>query len=93
MFGAGKPKIIEWSQMKGLARRHRPPALLRGRCERGERSELVYTAVVDLYANRVVSIEPYSWGTSTAVGLAGLFSGGDAIRTATSMSSSCGSRG
>ena len=32
----------------------------------GTDQELVYTAVVDLYANKVVSIEPYSWGTNTA---------------------------
>ena len=32
----------------------------------GTDQELVYTAVIDLYANKVISIEPYSWGTNTA---------------------------
>ena len=66
MFGAGKPKIIEWSQMKdSLA----GIGLLRygaGGLGEGTDQELVYTAVIDLYANKVVSIEPYSWGTNTA---------------------------
>ena len=39
-----------------------PPAVLAGDANQ----ELVYTAVIDLYANKVVSIEPYSWGTNTA---------------------------
>ena len=66
MFGAGKPKIIEWSQMKdslagiGLLR------YAAGGLGEGTDQELVYTAVIDLYANKVVSIEPYSWGTNTA---------------------------
>ena len=66
MFGAGKPKIIEWSQMKdslagiGLLR------YAAGGLGEGTEQELVYTAVIDLYANKVVSIEPYSWGTNTA---------------------------
>jgi hypothetical protein len=66
MFGAGKPKIIEWSQMKdtlagiGLLRYYA------GDIGEGSGQELVYTAVVDLYANKVVSIEPYSWGTNSA---------------------------
>jgi len=28
--------------------------------------DLVYTVIVDLYANKVVSIEPYSWGSNAA---------------------------
>ena len=66
MFGAGTPKIIEWSQMKdtlagiGLLRYYA------GDVSGASGQELVYTAVVDLYANKVVSIEPYSWGTNTA---------------------------
>jgi hypothetical protein len=66
MFGAGKPKVIEWSQMKDTLA---GIGLLRysaGGLGEGTDQELVYTAVVDLYANKVVSIEPYSWGTNTA---------------------------
>ena len=48
MFGAGKPKIIEWSQMKdslagiGLLR------YAAGGLGEGTEQELVYTAVIDL---------------------------------------------
>ena len=28
--------------------------------------DIVYTAIVDLWANKVVSIEPYSWGPNAA---------------------------
>ena len=38
MFGAGKPKILEWSLRKDFALRHRPPALLRRRSRRRRRS-------------------------------------------------------
>ena len=66
MFGAGKPRILEWSQMKDALA---GIGLLR--YDAGDSSEnggqdLVYTAIVDLWANKVVSIEPYSWGTNAA---------------------------
>ena len=77
MFGAGKPKILEWSQMKdslagiGLLRYYG------GEIGEGSGQELIYIAVVDLYGNRVVSIEPDSWGQFSQVGLAGVLRGGD----------------
>jgi hypothetical protein len=37
-----------------------------GDVSQGTGQQLVYTAVIDLYANKVVSIEPYSWGTNEA---------------------------
>ena len=66
MFGSGKPKIIEWTQMKdalagiGLLRYYA------GDLAEGANQELVYTAIVDLWANKVVTIEPYSWGANAA---------------------------
>jgi hypothetical protein len=66
MFGSGKPKIIEWTQMKdalsgiGLLRYYA------GDLGEGANQELVYTAIVDLWANKVVTIEPYSWGANAA---------------------------
>jgi len=66
MFGSGKPKIIEWSQMKdalsgiGLLRYYA------GDLEEGANQELIYTAIIDLWANKVVTIEPYSWGANAA---------------------------
>jgi hypothetical protein len=66
MFGSGKPKILEWSQMKdalagiGLLRYYA------GESGEGANQQLVYTAIVDLYANKVVAIEPYSWGATQA---------------------------
>ncbi len=66
MFGAGKPRIIEWSQMKdalagiGLLRYYA------GDSGEATSQELLYTAILDLWANKVVSIEPFSWGANSA---------------------------
>jgi hypothetical protein len=66
MFGSGKPNILDWSTMKdalagiGLLRYYA------GDPGEGASQDLVYTAIVDLYANKVVAIEPYSWGANTA---------------------------
>lgn len=66
MFGAGEPKILEWNEMKdslagiGLLRYYA------GYLGEGATQDLVYTAIVDLWAHKVVSIEPYSWGSSGA---------------------------
>ena len=66
MFGAGKPRILEWSLMKDALA---GIGLLRydaGDLSESGNQDLVYTAIVDLYANKVVSIEPYSWGANAA---------------------------
>jgi tetratricopeptide (TPR) repeat protein len=66
MFGAGKPRILEWSQMKDALA---GIGLLRydaGDLSENGGQDLVYTAIVDLWANKVVSIEPYSWGANAA---------------------------
>ena len=66
MFGAGKPEIIEWRLMKDALT---GIGLLR--YDAGDLGEeggqgLVYAAIVDLHANRVVATEPFSWGASAA---------------------------
>ncbi|MGI8723974.1 MAG: tetratricopeptide repeat protein [Methyloceanibacter sp.] len=66
MFGSGKPKILEWSLMKdalagiGLLRYYA------GDLGQADEGSLEYVAIVDLYANKVVSIEPHSWGSNAA---------------------------
>jgi hypothetical protein len=66
MFGSGKPKLLEWSLMKdalagiGLLRYYA------GDLGEGASQDLVYTAIIDLYANKVAAIEPYSWGETPA---------------------------
>ncbi len=66
MFGAGTPRILEWSQMKDALA---GIGLLRydaGDLSESGNQDIVYTAIVDLWANKVVSIEPYSWGSNAA---------------------------
>ena len=66
MFGSGKPKILEWSLMKdalsgiGLLRYYA------GDLSEGQDQSLVYVAIIDTWANKVISIEPYSWGPTAA---------------------------
>ena len=66
MFGAGTPRILEWSLMKDALA---GIGLLRydaGDLSESANQDIVYTAIVDLWANKVVSIEPYSWGSNAA---------------------------
>ncbi len=64
MFGAGKPRILEWSLLKsgfagiGLLRYYAG--------DQGNGTNLEYVAIVDLRTNRVISIEPHSWGQTPA---------------------------
>jgi tetratricopeptide (TPR) repeat protein len=66
MFGSGKPKILEWSLLKdalagiGLLRYYA------GDLGDGQGTSLEYVAIVDTYANKVVSIEPHAWGANEA---------------------------
>lgn len=66
MFGAGKPKVLEWTEMEdalngiGLLRYHA------GDLSRESSSDLVYVAIVDLWGKRVLAVEPYSWGSNSA---------------------------
>ena len=66
MFGSGKPKILEWTLLKdalagiGLLRYYA------GDLGDGQGTSLEYVAIVDTYANKVVSIEPHAWGANAA---------------------------
>ncbi|ODA68805.1 lipoprotein NlpI [Methyloligella halotolerans] len=66
MFGSGKPKILEWSELDdakngiGLLRYHA------GELTGESSSELVYVAIVDLWGKKVLAVEPYSWGSNSA---------------------------
>ena len=64
MFGVGEPKILEWKLLKdalsgiGLLKYYAG--------DFGDGEGLEYVAIIDTRANRVVSIEPHSWGTTPA---------------------------
>lgn len=64
MFGAGKPRILDWSLLKsgfagiGLLRYYAG--------DQGNDTNLEYVAIVDLRTNKVISIEPHSWGQTPA---------------------------
>ncbi|MFD0987559.1 tetratricopeptide repeat protein [Methyloligella solikamskensis] len=66
MFGSGKPKILEWTELDdakngiGLLRYHAGD--LSGESD----SDLVYVAIVDLWGKKVLAVEPYSWGSNSA---------------------------
>jgi tetratricopeptide (TPR) repeat protein len=66
MFGSGKPRILEWSLLKdalagiGLLRYYA------GDLGEGQDMSLEYVAILDLYANKVISVEPHSWGPTAA---------------------------
>jgi len=64
MFGAGKPKILEWKLMRGALSGIGLLTYYAG--DFGGGDELDYVAIVDTRANKVVSIEPQRWGTQTA---------------------------
>ena len=66
MFGSGKPKILEWSLMKDALRGIGLLRYYAGDLSEGQDQSLVYVAIVDLWANKVISIEPYSWGPTAA---------------------------
>jgi tetratricopeptide (TPR) repeat protein len=64
MFGTGEPKILEWKLLKdalsgiGLLKYYAG--------DFGDGEGLEYVAIIDTRANKVVSIEPHSWGTTPA---------------------------
>ncbi len=64
MFGAGKPKILEWKLMRGALSGIGLLKYYAGNL--GKDGDLVYTAIVDTRANKVVSIEPERWGDKPA---------------------------
>ncbi len=64
MFGAGKPKILEWKLMRGALSGIGLLKYYAG--DFGGGDELEYVAIVDTRANKVVSIEPQRWGERAA---------------------------
>jgi hypothetical protein len=66
MFGSGKPRILEWSLMKDALAGIGTLRYYAGDLGEGTSQDLVYTAIIDLYANKVAAIEPYSWGETPA---------------------------
>lgn len=64
MFGAGKPKILEWKLLRGALT---GIGLLKYDAGIvGDSEDLQYVAIIDTRANKVVSIEPHAWGDKPA---------------------------
>ncbi len=66
MFGSGKPKILEWKLLKDALSGIGLLKYYAGDFGDGEESSLEYVAIVDTRANKVVSVEPHSWGPAAA---------------------------
>jgi tetratricopeptide (TPR) repeat protein len=66
MFGAGEPRILEWKLLKDALSGIGLLKYYAGDFEDGGNSSLEYVAIVDTRANKVVSIEPHSWGSQPA---------------------------
>ncbi|MGH7184735.1 MAG: tetratricopeptide repeat protein, partial [Pseudomonadota bacterium] len=66
MFGSGKPKILEWKLLKDALSGIGLLKYYAGDFGEGEETSLEYVAIVDTRANKVVSVEPHSWGTAAA---------------------------
>jgi tetratricopeptide (TPR) repeat protein len=64
MYGSGQPKILEWKLMKGALSGIGLLKYYAGSLGQGEALE--YVAIIDTRANKVVSIEPQSWGSKMA---------------------------
>lgn len=66
MFGAGTPRVLEWKLLKDALSGIGLLKYYAGDFSEGQDSSLEYVAIVDTRANKVVSIEPHSWGQATA---------------------------
>jgi tetratricopeptide (TPR) repeat protein len=66
MIGTGEPKIVEWKLLKDALSGIGLLKYYAGDFGDGEEGSLEYVAIVDTRANKVVSIEPHSWGPATA---------------------------
>ena len=66
MFGAGKPRILEWKLLKDALAGIGLLKYYAGDFSEGQESSLEYVAILDTRASKVVSIEPHSWGKATA---------------------------
>ena len=66
MFGSGIPKITEWKLMKDALSGIGLLQYYAGDFGEGQNTGLEYVAIVDIRANKVLSVEPHSWGSATA---------------------------
>jgi len=66
MFGSGKPKILEWKLLKDALSGIGLLKYYAGDFGEGEDTSLEYVAIVDTRANKVISVEPHSWGPAAA---------------------------
>ncbi len=66
MFGSGKPKILEWKLLKDALSGIGLLKYYAGDAGDGGDNGFEYVAIVDLRANKVISIEPQSWGPVAA---------------------------
>ena len=66
MFGTGQPKILEWKLLKDALSGIGLLKYYAGDFGDGEASSLEYVAIVDTRANKVISVEPHSWGPAAA---------------------------
>ncbi|MGH6734683.1 MAG: tetratricopeptide repeat protein [Methyloceanibacter sp.] len=64
MFGAGKPRVLEWKLLRDALSGIGLLKYYAGNI--GEGGDLEYVAIVDTRANKIVSIEPHAWGSQTA---------------------------
>lgn len=65
LYGAGVPSVVDWTVLKN---QFRGIGLLRYFAGVGQReaTPIEYVAIVDLWRNAVLSIEPYRWGETEA---------------------------
>ena len=66
MFGSGIPKITEWKLMKDALSGIGLLQYYAGDFGEGQNTGLEYVAIVDVRANKVLSVEPHSWGSAAA---------------------------
>jgi len=66
MFGTGEPKILEWKLLKDALSGIGLLKYYAGDFGDGEDSSLEYVAIIDTRANKIISIEPHSWGSTPA---------------------------
>jgi tetratricopeptide (TPR) repeat protein len=66
MFGSGKPRIVEWKLLKDALSGIGLLQYYAGDFGEGQDTSLEYVAIVDVRANKVLSVEPHSWGPAAA---------------------------
>jgi uncharacterized membrane protein YgcG len=66
MFGSGKPRIVEWKLLKDALSGIGLLQYYAGDFGEGQDTSLEYVAILDVRANKVLSVEPHSWGPAAA---------------------------